>query len=95
VIIKVHVQPLAAGSSCLVHANLDHPLSDALTPVVVCYQCVDDEGVGVAIPRHIDEPDQTACVISGSDPTKAVSLDLAAPVMVEQPMIKTFGMLDV
>ena len=38
-----------------------------------------EEGVGVAVPQHVDEPDEPT-VEPGDDPPEAVALDLGDPV---------------
>ena len=90
VLVEVDVEPLAAGRSRLDDAGLDEPLPDAAAPMVRSHERVDDEGVRVAVPRHVHPSDEPT-IHPSAHPSQAVRLDLASPVVLKKPMPETLG----
>jgi hypothetical protein len=73
VVVEVDMQPLASGGACLTDGDGDQLGADPPTSSLLRDEGVDDEGVGCAIPRYVDESDQLATVPS-TDPPQAMAM---------------------
>src|SRR6266540_6020293 len=90
-VIEVRVEPLASGRTRLCRCNGDHPGPDTPQARRTADDRVEDEGVDATVPRHVHEPDELAAVAC-ADPTQAVPLDLAFPIVLQDLMAETLRM---
>ena len=90
-LLEVDVEPFAAGLPALAFGHRQQPAADADPPPGSLDERVDDEGMGAAVPGHVEEADQAAAV-GGADPAQTVPLDLRPPIDVEHGVHEALGM---
>ena len=89
--VKVDVQPLASGSARLGRGDPHKFSADPLPSLTRADDGVEDKGVRVTIPGHIDKPDQFPG-ISSNHPAETVRADLTCPIDLEDGVGKRFCM---
>ena len=87
-VFEVDVQPLAAGCLRVAGCGGDQAGADAAVPVFGGDEGVEEECVGVAVPRDVHEPDEAVVFVAGADPAETVPVELGAPVDVEGVVVE-------
>ena len=55
--IEIDMKPLTSGSAGLSRSNRNEPRADPLSSPPRADDGVEDEGVSIAVPGHVDKPD--------------------------------------
>ena len=87
-ILEVYVEPLTSSGSRLGFRYGDEPRADSSSLRPRADYGVHYEGVDLAVPGDVYEPDQPIFVVVGAYPAEAI---LALPVVIEELVIERFG----
>jgi len=91
VVFEVDVRPLTASGAGMPGRGGDQPGADAGAPGPGGHHGIEDEGVGTAVPRHVDEACQLA-ILPGAYPAQAVPADPGTPVGADLAGPEALGM---
>jgi len=92
--VEIDVKPFTSSSTRLSRSDRDERRADPLSSPTRTDDGVEDEGVYITIPCHIDKPDQFRA-ISSNHPAETVCLDLACPIDLEDGVGERFCMQDI
>jgi hypothetical protein len=87
--IEIDVKPFTSSSTRLSRSDRNEPHADPLSSPTRTDDGVEDEGMNVTIPGHIDKPDQFPGITSNCPP-ETVCFDLACPIDLEDGMGECF-----
>ncbi len=87
--VEIDMEPLTSSSTGLSRSDRNEPRADPLPPHTRTDDCIDDKGVDVTVPGHIDKPDELSGM-SSDHPAEAVFFDLARPVDLENSVSERF-----
>src|ERR1700730_17943125 len=90
VTLEINMQPLASRLSCFAYTDSEHLRCNPSVPISVGHHSVQNERMQRAIPCNIHKSDKIIRIFR-ADPSQAVTIYLRPPIVIEDTMLKSFG----